>query len=60
MNAPRPPRFLPATDEGRSLLVGMILLAIGLFLAWPPLAFIVPGALLVISSLLPIKPEAEQ
>lgn len=54
------PRLLPSTDAGRSLLLGMVLLAVGLFLAWPPLAFIVPGALLVVSSLLPTKTEADE
>lgn len=60
MKAPQLPRLLPATDAGRSLLVGMALLAIGLFLTWPPLAFIVPGALILLSSLLPTKTEADQ
>lgn len=59
MIAPRHPRLLPATDAGRSLLVGILLLSVGLFLAWPPLAFIVPGALLVASALRP-TPEGDE
>ena len=42
--------LLPDTDNGRALLLGLVLLAAGLLLAWPPAALIVPGALLVFLS----------
>lgn len=45
----------PETDAGRSLLVGLALLFVGLFLAWPPLAFIVPGALFILLTFLPMR-----
>lgn len=52
--------LVPATDNGRSLAIGLGLLAIGLFLAWPPLAFIVPGAVLTLMALFTTPPpEAE-
>ncbi len=35
----------PSTDKARMFLVGLLLLACGLALAWPPLALIVPGAI---------------
>lgn len=48
-------RFIPSSDAGLSLTLGLVLLAIGLGLAWLPLAFIVPGALLVLLPFLPSR-----
>lgn len=52
-------RLIPSSDSGASLAAGLALLAIGFGLAWLPLAFIVPGALLVILPLLPSREVAE-
>lgn len=52
-------QFLPSSPEGLSMTLGLVLLAIGLALVYLPLAFIVPGAALVVLPLLPSH-EAEQ
>lgn len=54
------PHILPSTDEGRGLFGGVVLVAVGMYLAWPPLAFIVPGALLIVFTLLPSRPEGDE
>lgn len=38
-------------DEGRVVLVGLLLLAVGLLFVWPPAAAIVPGVVLVLAGL---------
>jgi hypothetical protein len=44
--------FLPETDQEATFLVGLGLLAVGLYFAWPPGALIVPGSILTLVGLL--------
>jgi hypothetical protein len=46
------PQFLPQTDNGRALLVGLVMLMIGLAIGLPPLALWGPGAALIAPGIL--------
>ena len=39
-------RLRPESDREATLLLGLIMLAIGFLLWWPPLSLIIPGAIL--------------
>jgi hypothetical protein len=41
-------KYLPKTDQGRSLLLGLVLISLGLAIGLPPLALWGPGAGLVV------------
>jgi hypothetical protein len=41
-------RFIPTTDQGRALLLGLVLISVGLAVGLPPLALWGPGAALVV------------
>ena len=45
-------RFLPQTDNGRALLVGLVMLMFGLAIGLPPLALWGPGAAFVVPGVL--------
>lgn len=54
-------RIRPEDDREATLLLGLVLLAIGLALFWVPLALIVPGAVLTAVGLVARpKPEAPE
>lgn len=51
-------RWLPNTDKGRAIALGMVGLATGLALWWPPAALIVTGLLLIALGLIaPPEPD---
>lgn len=49
---------IPQTDNGRALALGFLSLMVGLFLIWPPLAFVVAGVLFLAVALMTKPPEA--
>ncbi len=51
-------RLRPEDDREATLVLGLIMLAIGFLLWWPPLSLIIPGAILTVVGVL-ARPERE-
>jgi hypothetical protein len=51
-------RIRPESDREATLLLGLVMLAVGLAFWWPPLSLIVPGAILTIVGIL-ARPSGE-